>query len=484
MNLACFSTAARSLALLGAMLALASPLAAQTPAARPNGRTSPSFAPSAPGQGVVYRPAGENVIQVATKPGSPTLADRATANRNAQMAQARGRSGSVLPASTTRMMQDPVEEVPPPTTERSVVVPSHNGVVMEEIPPGAQILQGPYIDGGSGHIIGDHYSQPFFSTGHEGVVMEGGVVMQNGLPAAGCSDCDGGCSGGCYGPYDGLRVLRPCADGCLIPCPRISVDNTQVFVGAEGFTGVANRGETGSFGFHEGVNVGGPFPFLPVLDLSMQFGVMGTQSTNSGASFTPYARDQLFTTLGIFHRVDWGFQGGVVVDYMHDEWYYNLDIYQVRGELSWVNPNGHEVGAWFTTADNLQITQSQIVVDNRVVDFEQRWEVTDVYAFFYRRRFCETNATARIYGGFTENGDGIVGADAMAPLSDAFALSGAFTYLIPNSDDSNQIPSYQRESWNVQFSLVWFPGAGARKWTYHRPLMNVANNGTFFLQNP
>jgi hypothetical protein len=474
MNAARIFTAPTLLTCLLAVNTLSPSLLAQTPAPRPASRSGHTFAPASPGQKVVYRPAGDNVIEVAAKPGVPTLADKAIAARNAQLAQAK--SGTIRQASTSHMMQEPAEEVPAPVGrapgERSVVVPSTGGQMMEEIPPGQTIKQGPWIDSQSGQVVGDHYDQPFFTP-------QSGVVMNDGMPAEGCADC------GCYGGVrDGLRVLRPCADGCLIPCPRISVDNTQVFAGAQGFTGVANRGETGSFGFHEGVNLGGPFPFLPMLDLSMQAGVMATQSNHNGASFTPLSRDQLFTTLGIFHRVDWGFQGGVVVDYMHDEWYYSLDIYQIRGEISWVNPECHEVGFWFTTADNLQVTNSQIQVGTRDVRFEQNWEVTDIYAFFYRKRFCETNGVLRGYGGFTENGDAIVGADATAPLSDSLAVSGAFTYLIPNSDEPNGLAAHERESWNVQISLVWFPGKGARQWTYHRPLMGVANNGTMFLQNP
>lgn len=479
MNVARFSTAAITLASLLAVSSFAASSAmAQTPAKRTTTQSGHTFAPSAPGQKVLYRPAGENVIEVASKPGTPTLADQAMANR-----QARTPSQSIRQASSTRAMQEPAEEVPVPSGqnqgERSVVVPSASGATMEEIAPGHPIITSPYVDGSSGVVIGDHYNQPFFSPQNNGVVMEGGVVMNDGMPAQDCADC------GCYGGVrDGLRVLRPCADGCLIPCPKISVDNTQIFAGAQGYTNISNRGETGSFGFHEGVNLGGPFPFLHALDLSMQIGVMGTQSNHNGASFTPSARDQLFVTGGLFHRVDWGFQGGVVVDYLHEDWYYTLDAYQVRGELSWINPENHEVGFMFALGDSTTVTDSQIVVNNQTVNFTQNWEVTDVYAFFYRKRFCETNAVLRGYGGFTENGDGIVGADAMAPLNDSFAISGAFNYLVPNSDEVTRLPANARESWNVQISLVWFPGAGARQWTYHRPLLGVANNGTMIMQNP
>lgn len=452
------------------------PLLAQSPANRSATKSSHTFAPAGPGQKVVYRPAGDNAIEIAAKPGVPTLADKAMAAKRAQ-------SPTVRQASTTHMMQEPAEEVPAPAAkpqgERSVVVPNSSGVVMEEVPAGKIIQQGPWIDSQSGQVVGDHYNQPFFTN-----EQEGGVVMEDGMAAEGCSDC--GCGGGVT-YRDGLRITRPCADGCLIPCPRISIDNTQVFAGAQSFQNSASNlfappPASASFGVHEGVNLGGPFPFLPLLDLSMQMGVMGTQSNFNGGIITPNSRNQVFTTIGLFRRVDWGFQGGVVWDYMHDQWNYTLDMYQLRGDVSWVNPQGHEIGFWFTNANN---TLVRTVTPNPLVGrpYQSTFSQTDIYAFYYRKRFCETNGVARIYGGATQDGDGIIGVDGSAPLNDSFALSGAFTYMIPNAKAGNVFPAYARETWNIQLSLVWFPGAGARQWTYHRPLLDVANNGNFLIKN-
>ena len=66
----------------------------------------------------------------------------------------------------------------------------------------------------------------------------------------------------------------------------------------------------------------------------MQVGYRGVSSHYSGASFAEDSRDQGFLTAGLFRRVDWGLQGGAVVDILFDDWYYNsLTLTQLRGEL-------------------------------------------------------------------------------------------------------------------------------------------------------
>ena len=50
------------------------------------------------------------------------------------------------------------------------------------------------------------------------------------------------------------------SSGCLIPCPRLTLDNFEFFAGVQGFTAPLNRGQTGSFGFHYGANWAFPRP--------------------------------------------------------------------------------------------------------------------------------------------------------------------------------------------------------------------------------
>ena len=148
-------------------------------------------------------------------------------------------------------------------------------------------------------------------------------------------------------------------------------------------------GETASFGFHYGLNWGVPVPCMPNQPIGMQLGYRGVSSNYSGASFTEDSRDQSFITAGLFRRVDWGLQGGVVVDILSDKWYYDdLSLTQLRGELSWVFPQCHELGAFFTAGTKTnEVASTMWVNDQQQTTVIEEYEPTDLIAFFYRRRF-------------------------------------------------------------------------------------------------
>ena len=267
-----------------------------------------------------------------------------------------------------------------------------------------------------------------------------------------------------------------CSNGCLIPCPGRWLERVEMFAGAQGVTGPANRGGTGSFGFYEGSNWGAPVGCLP-WELGSQVGYRWTQSNFSGAEYSNSDRNQLFLTGGLFRRADWGLQGGAVVDYMRDKWYYENELLQVRGEVSWMNPCAHEVGFWFTA--NLKDSSSASDLISGPIALEE-WQTTDLYAFFYRRTFEDCGAEGRIFVGFSGESDALIGADADVPLNDRWALRGGFTYLIP--EESSPGVGFLEESWNVMAGLVFYPGCRtARKQDYNRPLFRVADNGSMLI---
>lgn len=264
---------------------------------------------------------------------------------------------------------------------------------------------------------------------------------------------------------------------CLVPCGAFfPAGNLELFAGVQGFTGPANsQTGGGSFGFHQGLNWGMPIPLFGCL--GGQVGFRATQSNLSGSEISDDTRRQAFVTAGLFRRVDVGLQGGVVVDWLSDGWYRDIDLVNLRAELSWMIDSTHELGFWGTagTKDANDLEPNEQLGE---------WETTDLYAFFYRYNFgdCEPGS-ARLFAGWSGQGDGLIGTDARLPLSATWALETNFTYLIPNeSEGLGFAADHVQESWNVAMSLVWYPG---RRWgqgdPYYRPLFRVADNGTFMM---
>lgn len=381
-------------------------------------------------------------------------------------------SPSVATASHQRAAQDTsaVRQAAygvPVTTRRPTVTPATYGSLPGQIVARTEPELVPTPSGGStagsssgripreGEVI---YEGVFDSTPGGPVMYGSGDLIGGELLAGGdCLDCE------------------TCP---AVPCATICFDNVSLFAGVQGFTGPLNRGGSGSFGFHEGVNWGFGLP-LSCGALAGQIGMRATQSNLSGTAFTDGAREQMFLTGGIFRRVDWGLQGGLVIDYLSQEWYANTDFTQLRGEISWVFPCTHEIGFWFTAGTQGQTKQSTFTGD--LAAALEPWTPTDLYAFFYRHRFeGGLGAEARGSFGFSGSGDGYIGTDVHLPLGMNFALDTGFAYLIPRQSAGTAGGGHEQESWNIAITLVWQPGGmnGCGP-NYFRPLFNVADNGVF-----
>ncbi len=315
------------------------------------------------------------------------------------------------------------------------------------------------------HTVNLEIGEPALATGQETVYEEIGneILVDGTLGHGACCHPNGSCD--------------TC---CLVPFPAICWDNLEVGFGVQGFTGPLNRGETGSFGANQSVNLGLPLPLLCWHEIGGQVGVRGAQSNFSGAEFTNNERRQFFLTAGLFHRVDWGFQGGIVVDYLRDRWYTETDLSQLRGELSWVFPCFHEWGFWFNRHVRDDVVTAQVGVPGALATINEEWESTDVYAFFYRYRAAGIGGEARFFGGFTGDSDGILGVDMRLPVAERWDLDGGFTYLVPEEGTGNR--GHEEESWNIGINLIYYPGCRTScDGAYYRPLFDVADNGTFFI---
>jgi hypothetical protein len=184
-------------------------------------------------------------------------------------------------------------------------------------------------------------------------------------------------------------------------------------------------------------------------------------------------------TTGFFTRAfqGRGLQGGAVYDYLSDSYIENVDVAQIRGELSYVW-GYHELGFWgaFNTRDQLGLVPN--APQPRVTA-----STVNLYTAFYRLHFGDANE-ARIWGGASDNGQGVVGATVRAPMSRSLALEGAFTYLLPDKSQTVELEgstvTFAPSAWNLSANLVWYPAGRARRSlsSPYRPLFDVADNGS------
>lgn len=330
--------------------------------------------------------------------------------------------------------------------------PGFAGQIVDEqwvdVPPGEIIHDGQVFDG---QMLGDPVIDGHLHDGH----LSGGDCGCGGgsCAAGGCAtgSCALGAAGGCG------QCWACGLGGCWL----------DVFGGVQGFTGPINRGSSGSFGFHEGVNFGRPL----CGGLAGQVGVRITHSNLSGSALVNDTRNQVFVTAGLFHRSYEGLQCGVAFDYLSDDWYAHLDLTQLRGEMSYSFCGRGDLGFAFRQSLSTDTIQRGVRMET--------YESTDVYSVFYRRRLqpCQL-AEGRIYAGLTGVGDGLIGADIVLPITPSVSLDSGFTYLIPEEPADNG--GTLNESWNVYVSLVFRPGCGSSLGCY-RPLMRVADNGSFLV---
>jgi hypothetical protein len=310
--------------------------------------------------------------------------------------------------------------------------------------------------------------------GVEEIYVEGGCGIE---PAADCS-CDA-CTG--------------CAPNHIpvsLPLLRCDWNRFDFFAGVQGYKGplsFANTDATnanerkgsGSFGFYQGFNEGRPLCQWLRCDMAAQFGLRATQSNMSGAEFTNETRHQVFLTGGVFRKVDCGMQYGLVVDYLNDDWYFQGDSVQLRGEFSWRNAAYYTWGFQFMAGlSDETSTTSVIDGSGNLVSSSIDFEPTDQYRLFYRRLLKQSGQWSA-FAGWTDRDDGLLGADLSLPLRRCLVLSTSTTYLIPREGSSSG--GNEEEGWNISLGLVYRPGGPQGSGRYYRPMFDVADNGTFMI---
>jgi hypothetical protein len=259
-------------------------------------------------------------------------------------------------------------------------------------------------------------------------------------------------------------------------------------VGVTSFQNESNLGLNGNYGTNEYLNWS--MPFWNAFGIGWQVGVRGVQTnfqrstitnTNTGTPFRTNARDQVFVTTGFFTRAfeGRGLQGGAVYDYLHDSYFDNVNVSQIRAETSYVW-GYHELGFW--GAFNIG-EQASILSPVKKTPGEASTE--NLYTAFYRLQFGDANEW-RVWGGGTASQAGIIGSSMRAPMSKSWALEGTFTYLIPGrTEDFGTLidgvtVSSSPSAWNVSLNVVYYPARRSRRSlaSPYRPLFDVADNGS------
>jgi hypothetical protein len=303
---------------------------------------------------------------------------------------------------------------------------------------------------------------------------EGGCANGNcaagGCSAGGC--CDGSCSScGCDGNGWGRNACNTFGNWCRMDAFR----DFTLYAGVQGFKDPADLGENGDFGFHEGVNWGMPLWGCSGVGIQLGAEIDHSDLAPEATVFGDH-RNQYFLTGGVFYRPirECGWQGGVVWDYLDDEFYDSVKVGQIRGNLSYVI-DWSEFGFEFAAGVHSETVNTLPPFDD--IGRGSVYTPTDLYTLYYGRRLAN-GGEFKIYGGVANHLGGIVGSNLDIAISDSFSLEGDFSYVIANRVATGDIPG---ESVNLAFSLVWHPGCHARDTfdSAYRPLFNVADNSTF-----
>jgi hypothetical protein len=256
--------------------------------------------------------------------------------------------------------------------------------------------------------------------------------------------------------------------------------------GITGFTNATDLGINGNFGVNEYLNFA--LPFWNAFGIGWQVGWRGVQSDFQPATIeagtttiNKNARTQDFITTGFFTRAfeGRGMQGGIVYDYLHDSWFDNANVSQLRYELSYVY-GYHELGFWGASNIGDQNTLFGPITKQPGVA-----STLDLYTGFYRLQFGDANEW-KVWGGGTGEADGIIGTMVRAPMHRSLALEGTFTYVIPGRkqtidfDRKGAVTSFSPAAWNVSVNVVWYPAGRSRRSlsSPYRPLFDVADNGS------
>lgn len=379
------------------------------------------------------------------------------------------------------------------TTPRSTgsnLKPAH---VAQMIHGGSPIIDGTVIQG---DIVGSTYAG--------GEIIDGGTVYENviyddgySVSDCGCGDCSTGYECGVGTMMDGDCCGRggcPPGGPCWLGNLGKALRTGEYFGGATAFQNPLftepgqnlpinenNLASDSSFGFYGGFNLGIPLCRLSCGYLSGQFGMRSVNTNFNGNEFTNEERRQTFITTGLYRRVDYGLQFGVVADILHEEWFTESDLVQIRADLGWVYQGGHTFGFRYATGVQDDFTEGTFN-GNEFFDFFQTTD--DNYRLYYRH-MAPWGGWGEAFVGWGEASQTIIGVDVDLPVTDFISFQSGFTAYL-NDDLVPATGNFQggnlNEAWNLFVGISFKPQGRGWYRSYDRPLFSVADNGTMLVR--
>lgn len=301
-------------------------------------------------------------------------------------------------------------------------------------------------------------------------------VEQGGDCGCGTGDlCDSGCMIGC----DRGGCPPGIIDECWLSGLGALLYRADYFAGAQSwdsptFRNSAASDYNGGAGFYAGTNLGIPLCRLTCGLLSGQAGVRAVQSEINGDPNI----SQLFATAGLFRRVDYGLQFGVVLDYLREDVLFESEVMQIRGDLSWQYAGGNAFG--FRFARGIQDDQvPDIIPGAGAAQF--RLETLDNYRFYYRTN-CIAGGYSDVFLGWSDESHLVGGLDLDIPVTERVALNAGATWLLPTTNPANVLGGNSEDAWNIFVGFAFRPQGRCYYDNYDRPILPVADNGSMVLR--
>jgi hypothetical protein len=274
-----------------------------------------------------------------------------------------------------------------------------------------------------------------------------------------------------------------CDLGACDDCHSGLCENLSFSASVVGFKGPVDLGNmNGNFGTRFGLNWG--HPLCEDYGLGIQLGTALTIADFRGTEFTgdDSERKQIFTTIGLFQRRDCGLNLGFAYDFLHDDYYHDMDLQQWRLQIGYELDCEDEVGirvARGTRGDSGRVfTVNPAPPPPVLVGTEHRDPMTQGSIFWKRNWECG-NTTSLWLGIAEEHGEFVFGSDFHVPLTDKCALVGEAAYISPSGSSFPAAAS--EEIWSLSIGVAIYPSRGARHISHsaYAPLLPVASNATF-----